>query len=180
MLSKIAISITTTNARRIGFIVKPEEPMFQTKTIVKTFAAAGILALSTGASFAEGDAAKGEGVFKKCSSCHMIGPDAKNKVGPALTGIIGAKAGAVEGYKYGKDLAAAGEAGLVWTEEEVFDYLKDPKKYLRAKLDNKKAKSKMSFKLKKEDQRLDVIAYLKTFSPAAEGEAAEEETTTTN
>ena len=106
--------------------------------------------------------------------------DAKNKVGPALTGIIGAKAGAVEGYKYGKDLAAAGEAGLVWTEEEVFEYLKDPKKYLRAKLDNKKAKSKMSFKLKKEDQRLDVIAYLKTFSPAAEGEAAEEETTTTN
>ena len=135
--------------------------------------AASLLAVISLHAFAEGDAAKGEGVFKKCSSCHMIGPDAKNKVGPALTGIIGSPAGAVEGYKYGKDLLAAGEAGLVWTEEEVFEYLKDPKKYLRAKLDNKKAKSKMSFKLKKEDQRMDVIAYLKTFSPAAE-EAAEE------
>ncbi len=156
--------------------------MFQTKTIVKTFAAAGILALSAGASYAEGDAAKGEAVFKKCSSCHLIGPDATNKVGPALTGIMGRTAGTVEGYKYGKDIVAAGEAGLVWTEEEVFDYLKDPKKYLRAKLDNKKAKSKMSFKLKKEDQRKDVIAYLKTFSSGAqEGEpATEEESSTTN
>jgi len=155
--------------------------MFQTKTIVKTVAAAGIVALSSGASFAEGDPVKGEAVFKKCSSCHLVGPDAKNKVGPALTGVIGSAAGSVEGYKYGKDLLAAGEAGLVWTEEEVFAYLKDPKKYLRAKLENKKAKSKMSFKLKKEDQRKDVIAYLKTFSPAAEeGEAAEEGSTTTD
>ncbi|MDJ0614319.1 MAG: cytochrome c family protein [Rhizobiaceae bacterium] len=155
--------------------------MFQTKTIIKTIAAAGFLALSTGASFAEGDPVAGEAVFKKCSSCHMIGPDAKNKVGPALTGIIGMTAGTVEGYKYGKDLVAAGAAGLVWTDDEVFEYLKDPKKYLRAKLDNKKAKSKMSFKLKKEDQRKDVIAYLKTFSPEAEeGEAAESESTTTN
>lgn len=130
-----------------------------------------------------GDAAKGEKVFKKCMSCHMVGPDAENKVGPALNDMIGRTAGTVEDYKYGKSIVEAGAAGLVWTEDEIFAYLADPKKYLRAKLDNKKAKSKMSFKLKKEDERKDVIAYLKTFSPdAASGEAEgeAEESTTTN
>jgi len=113
---------------------------------------------------AEGDAEVGKKVFKKCASCHMVGEGAKNKVGPYLTGIVGRSAASVEKFKYGKSIVAAGEAGLIWTEEELFDYLKDPKKYLRAKLDDKKAKSKMAFKLKKEKDRLNVIAYLKTIT----------------
>lgn len=134
-----------------------------------------------------GDAAKGESVFKKCASCHMVGEGAKNKVGPILTNVVGSQMASVEGYKYGKSLAALGETGAVWTEEEIFEYLADPKKYLRAKLDDKKAKSKMSFKLRKEDERKDVIAYLATLTSntAEEGDAASEEapteeTTTTN
>lgn len=121
-----------------------------------------------------GDAAEGENVFKKCQSCHMVGADAKNKVGPILTGVIGRQAGSLESYgnKYGDDLVAAGEAGLVWNADEMFEYLKDPRKYLRAKLDDKKAKSKMAFKLRKEDDRKNVIAYLATFSDA---EMADEE-----
>lgn len=128
---------------------------------------------------AAGDAAKGEAVFKKCASCHMVGEGATNKVGPILTNVVGSSIASVEGYKYGKSIQALGETGATWTEEEIFDYLKDPKKYLRAKLDDKKAKSKMSFKLKKEDDRKDVIAYLATLSSnvSAEGEAATEETT---
>lgn len=128
---------------------------------------------------AAGDAAKGEAVFKKCASCHMVGEGATNKVGPILTNVVGSSIASVEGYKYGKSIKALGETGATWTEEEIFDYLKDPKKYLRAKLDDKKAKSKMSFKLKKEDDRKDVIAYLATLSSnvSAEGEAATEETT---
>ncbi len=114
------------------------------------------------------DAANGEALFKKCSSCHTIGDGAENGVGPQLTGVVGRAAGSVEGYKYGKSLVAAGEAGLVWTEEELSAWLVNPKKYLRAKLEDKKAKSKMSFKLKKEEERADVIAYLATFSEPAE------------
>ena len=149
---------------------------------ILTLAATGAMA-TAGFAFDGGDATKGEKVFKKCSSCHMIGEGAKNKVGPILTGVIGSAAASVEDYKYGKSIIAAGEAGLVWSEEEVFEYLADPRKYLRAKLEDKKAKSKMSFKLKKEQDRKDVIAYLKTFSPnadAEEGEATESEETTTN
>ena len=132
-----------------------------------------------------GDAAKGEAVFKKCMACHMVGEGAKNKVGPILTNIVGSKIASVEGYKYGKSIIALGETGAVWSEDELSEWLLDPKKYLRAKLDDKKAKSKMSFKLKKEDDRNDLIAYLATFSSKAEeGEAASEEPktedTTTN
>ena len=141
-------------------------------------------ASSYGALALDGDAAKGEGVFKKCTACHQVGPEAKNAVGPVLNGVIGRTAGTFADYKYGKSLVEAGEAGLAWTEDELFEYLGNPKKYLRAKLDNKKAKSKMSFKLKKDEERADVIAYLKTFSPEAEaegeGEGSTEESTTTN
>ena len=111
-----------------------------------------------------GDIVKGAKVFKKCAACHAVGEGAKIKVGPPLTDVVGRKAAAFEGYKYGKSIAAAGEAGLVWSEEELAAYLTGPKKYLRAKLDDKKAKSKMPFKLKKEKDRADVIAYLKSLN----------------
>ena len=141
-------------------------PKFNSKSALAISAVLAAQLTGGAAIAAEGDAVKGEKVFKKCSSCHMVGEGAKNKVGPYLTGIVGRAAGSVEKFKYGKSLAAAGEAGLVWSEEELFEYLLDPRKYLRAKLDDKKAKSKMAFKLKKEQDRLDVIAYLKTIEAA--------------
>ena len=111
-----------------------------------------------------GDIVKGAKVFKKCAACHAVGEGAKIKVGPPLTDVVGRKAAAFEGFKYGKSIVAAGEAGLVWSEEELAAYLTNPKKYLRAKLDDKKAKSKMPFRLKKEKDRADVIAYLKSLN----------------
>src|SRR5262245_21142583 len=41
----------------------------------------------------EGDVENGGEVFKKCRACHDVGPQAKNKVGPVLNGIIGRPAG---------------------------------------------------------------------------------------
>lgn len=121
--------------------------------------------LATGA-FADGHVAEGEKlVAKRCKACHMI-VDGDNvilkggKVGPNLWGIVGRPTGAEDGFKYGKSLAAAGEKGLIWDEEQLAAYLGDPKKYLRTYLDDKKAKSKMTFRLKKEEQRAAVAAYL--------------------
>jgi len=118
-----------------------------------------------GTALAEGDAVVGEKLFKKCSTCHTVGSDAKHKQGPILNGVIGRVAGSLEEFKYGKSIKAAGESGLVWDEDLIFDYLANPKKFLGAYLGNKKAKSKMNFKLKKEDDRRNLIAYLATFSP---------------
>ncbi len=113
----------------------------------------------------EGDAAAGEKIFKKCTACHKIGDDAKNGVGPVLNSVFGRTAGTFEGYKYGKSIIAAGEKGLVWDEEQIFGYIENPRQFLRDYLDDKKAKAKMTFRLKKEEDRRNVIAYLKTFSP---------------
>lgn len=117
--------------------------------------AAALSAMSTGA-FAEGDAAKGEKVFKKCKACHEVAKE-KNKVGPHLVGIIGRQAASVDGYKYGKGITEAAEKIGEWDEAKLMEYLADPKAYIGGK-------SKMTFKLKKEDQRKDVTAYLVSLS----------------
>ena len=116
-------------------------------------------------SHAAGDAVKGEKVFKKCMACHAVGEGAKAKVGPPLTDVVGRKVASFEGYKYGKGILALAESEQMWTEEELFEYLAHPRNYLRAKLNDKKAKSKMAFRLKKEQDRADVIAYLKSLTP---------------
>jgi len=108
---------------------------------------------------AGGDAeliAKGEKAYKKCKSCHQVGEGAKNKTGPVLTGIVGAPAGAVEGFKYSKPLMAAAEGGLVWDDASLDMFLTKPKAMIKG--------TKMSFSgMKKESDRAAIIAYLKTF-----------------
>lgn len=136
------------------------------KSGVVFLAALGMLTQSAQAQ----DAENGEKLFKKCAACHQVGDGAKNRVGPALTGVVGRVAGTAGGYKYSKSMLKAGEAGLVWTDDLLADYIADPGKFLKAYLDDPKAKAKMRFMLKKEDERRDVIAYLVTFSDMSDNE----------
>lgn len=136
----------------------------------KLVVAAALVSVSGGAAVAQ-DAAKGEQIFKQCMTCHRIGPDAKNMVGPVLTGVIGRQSGTYPGFNYSDLNKHAGEAGLVWTEDLIFQYLPDPNAFLKkfltdkGKADEATGSTKMTFKLANEQQRKDVIAYLKTFSP---------------
>lgn len=115
-------------------------------------AAALTLALA-GTAFADGDAKKGERVFKKCKACHQVGEDAKNRVGPMLNGIVGSAAGGVEGFKYSSALTEAAGGGLTWTEENMAEFLTKPKKFMPG--------TKMTFAgLRKEADRANVIAFL--------------------
>lgn len=117
--------------------------------------AAMLLALSAPA-FAEGDAEAGEKVFKKCKACHEVGEDAKNKVGPSLNGIVGAAAGQNADFKYSDALMEKAAEGLVWDEANMTAFLTKPKDFL--------PKTKMSFAgLRKEQEIMDVIAYMATF-----------------
>ncbi len=125
------------------------------KYAISCLAAALGLAFASPA-FADGDAAAGEKVFKKCKACHAIGEGAKNKVGPVLNGVVGSPAGQAEGYKYSKSMTEAAEGGLVWDEETLTVYLAKPKEVV--------PKTKMSFAgLRKDDDIVNVIAYLQTF-----------------
>lgn len=116
------------------------------------------------------DATAGEAVFKQCMTCHRIGPDAKNLVGPVLTGIIGRQSGTAPGFAYSPINKAAGENGLVWTNELIMAYLPDPNAFLKkfltdkGKADLATGSTKMAFKLADEQKRKDVIAYIDKFS----------------
>ncbi|MEL6948285.1 MAG: c-type cytochrome [Pseudomonadota bacterium] len=160
--------------------------MSNTRTVVALAGAMSFAALS--GAFAEDKTPEqmGADVFnKRCKTCHIVEDTAtkSKKAGPNLIDVYGRTAGARELYtKFGKSIKAAGAAGLVWNTEELGAYLKDPRKYLRAKLDDKKAKSRMAYKLRKEKDRINVIAYLKSLNPPKEGgdAATTEDSTATN
>lgn len=116
-------------------------------------AATALFAMSTGTALAAGDAKKGKRVFNKCKACHFLDKK-KNKIGPHLVGIMGRKAGSVEKFKYSK---AMKNSGIVWDEKSLEAYLTKPKKFIPG--------NKMTFAgLKKESQRKNVIAYIKSIS----------------
>ena len=101
-----------------------------------------------------GDAEKGAKVYRKCVSCHMIGDDAKNRVGPHLNGIIGREIGAIANYKYSKAMVRYAATAKIWSEENLAAYLENPRKLVKG--------GRMAFAgLRKETDRANVIAYLK-------------------
>lgn len=89
----------------------------------------GVLVLgmtAAGGAQAGGDAAAGKDVFKECMACHTV-EAGKNKVGPSLAGVVGRKAGAIEGFKYSKPMQEKAAAGYTWTEDNLKAYLMAPK-----------------------------------------------------
>lgn len=105
------------------------------------------------------DAAAGKRIFARCLSCHKVGPDAANGVGPELNGIIGRAAGSVAGYEYSD---AMKNSGITWDEAQLTAFLTDPKGHVEG--------TKMNFPgLKKPEDLANVIAYLATFGPDGQG-----------
>ena len=115
---------------------------------------AAVLAASIQAAPAQ-DLAAGETSFKKCTACHAVGEGAATKLGPALNGLGGRKAGTIPGYSYSE---ANKNSGLVWNEETFREYIKDPM--------GKIPGTKMAFAGIKNDAEIGHLwAYLKQFGP---------------
>lgn len=112
-------------------------------------AGGGVLAL-----LANADVKRGLGIFKKCKACHTVDEGGKNKVGPNLWEVVGGAKAGVEGYKYSGVLKSLGGD---WTYQDLDGFLTKPKKFAPG--------TKMSFSgLKKEADRADLIAYLRSLS----------------
>ncbi len=112
-------------------------------------------ALLTGfaASAQAADAKAGAIVFNQCRQCHHIGVGATNFYGPVLNGLIGRKAGTVNGYNYSE---ANKHSGKVWDVETLTSYLKQPQHDVPA--------TYMTFKGLKGDKDIaNVIAYIGQF-----------------
>ncbi len=130
--------------------------------LVASAAIAGFMVASP-ASAAEGDVAKGERTYKtKCRSCHAVKPDVK-RVGPSLFAIMGRKCGTAPKTRFSKGYKAACEAkSFTWDEASIDAYIKDPAGYM-SELAGKKVSSPMrAVRIRKESDRVNIIAYLKT------------------
>lgn len=123
------------------------------KTATTLGLALAALLAATGTASANGEAEDGEKIFKRsCSSCHVAAKDGPKRLGPTMFGVVGRKAGTVEGFRYSE---ANKNSGVTWTPEVLDKYLADPKKFIPG--------TTMAFAgLKKDDDRADVIAYLST------------------
>ena len=140
----------------IFYVEKPEKSAYQVESVttsttteatsVSSSAGSGdIMALLASASVADG-----KKIFKKCAACHSIAKGGANKIGPALWGVLGRKAGSISDYKYSKAMAAHAKP---WSLEEMNGFLIKPKDWIKG--------TKMSFiGLKKDTDRAAVILYM--------------------
>ena len=144
-------------ADSIFYVEKPEKSAYQvanvttisstttSETSSENSGSENIMAL-----FASTSAAEGEKVFKKCVACHSIAKGGANKIGPALWGVLGRKAGSVSNYKYSKAIASYGKS---WSFEEINGFLIKPKDWIKG--------TKMSFAgLKNAKDRAAIILYM--------------------
>jgi cytochrome c len=121
---------------------------------------------------ASGDAAAGEAVFNQCQTCHVVTDADGNtlagrnaRTGPNLYGVAGRAAGSEEDFRYSSALADANAAGIVWDEESFVAFVQDPTGYLREALDDSRARSKMSYRVRSEEDAINVYAYLASLAP---------------
>jgi len=100
--------------------------------------------------FASTNATEGAKVFKKCAACHSISQGGGNKIGPALWGVLGRKAGSVSDYKYSKSMIVHAK---LWSFDEMNGFLIKPKEWVKG--------TKMSFAgIKNARDRAAVILYM--------------------
>ncbi|MBI1636719.1 c-type cytochrome [Brucella abortus] len=118
------------------------------------------------------DPARGEVVFKRCQACHTGDKGGANKVGPHLWGVVGRPAASVEGFSYSAAMKEFGAAGNKWDFEHLNKFLTSPKGFIKG--------TAMGFAGdKKDNERADLIAYLRTLSdnpvplPAADAAPAD-------
>lgn len=96
---------------------------------------------------------RGEDLYRACRSCHEIGENAKNKVGPHLDGIEGRIAGSIGEFSYSDAMRQAGDDGLAWDADSLHQYLEKPRLFIPG--------NRMSFRgMKEEADRAALIAYL--------------------
>ncbi len=110
-----------------------------------------IAGLSASAASAQ-DVAKGERVFvTQCKACHTVEKGGASVTGPNLYRLMGRRSGTAPGYGYSEVMR---RFGIEWDDKTLAGYLRDPKGDMPG--------TKMIFAgLKRQDQLVDVIAYLK-------------------
>lgn len=143
-------------------------------SIAAAFAAFAAPAFADG--HASGDAGAGEQQFnRQCVACHVVQDPSGEilagrnaKVGPNLFGVTGRTAGTVAGFRYGDGMIALGEAGGIWTEDNFAGFVQNPSNWLRETLEDRRARTKMAYRVRNAGHATDIYAFLATFGDQAE------------
>jgi|GEM_PF-201304 cytochrome c len=102
-------------------------------------------------SHADTNVDRGKQLFeKRCTGCHSLDQD---KEGPRLRGVYGRQSGTVPGFTYS---AALQSSHLTWDDASLDKWLTDT--------DSLVAGNDMAFHVPKQDERADIIRFLKTMS----------------
>ena len=118
----------------------------------KSFIALALLAGSTLAANAAGDAKAGAQVFKRCAVCHTNDKGGGDGLGPNLFGVVGRKAASRPGFAYSAPLQ---KSGIVWNEALLTKWAAGPARVVPG--------TKMMFAgITSKKQQADVAAYLAT------------------
>lgn len=88
---------------------------------------------------------------KNCQTCHVIAKDGGVRTGPPLWGVMGRKAGSIEGFNYSAALKAS---GIVWTADTLDQWLTFPKKMVPG--------TNMLYRQTKPEIRKAIIDYIAT------------------
>jgi cytochrome c len=102
---------------------------------------------------ATGSVEEGKKISRRCHQCHTLEKGGPNKLGPNLYGVLGRKRGSHEGFNYSSGMKAAGGT---WTYERIYHFLRNPNAAVKG--------TKMTFKLRKPQDRADILLYLRTLS----------------
>lgn len=104
------------------------------------------------------NAEAGAAIFKKCQACHSGEKGGPNKVGPDLWDVIERPVAAHEGFAYSSGMKEFSKGSSeTWTYENLNHFLTSPKNFVKG--------TAMGFVgLKKDEDRANVIAYLRTLS----------------
>jgi len=98
---------------------------------------------------------KGQAVAKACAACHDMTSANANKVGPGLWNVVDRQIASHPGFTYSDALKA--KSGEKWTYDHLSGFLHNPKGYVPG--------TKMTYAgIQRDDQRADLIAYLRSLS----------------
>ena len=107
---------------------------------------------------AKADPAAGQKIARQCQACHGFEEGGPNKVGPNLYGIVGNIHAHKDDFTYSTGMAAL--HGKPWDYDALNEFLYSPKDTVKG--------TKMTFAGVKNDQdRANLIAWLRTISPSA-------------
>jgi len=104
--------------------------------------------------------ALGEDAFQVCTGCHSVDGDGRSAAGPNLYGVLGRKAGALEGYSFSDAFVAS---DITWDETSLDGFLADPQGYLPGN-------EMLAGAVPDAESRAAIVAYLAAQSDSALGE----------